>query len=192
MKILVGTASWTDKSLIDSGKFYPPEAKSPEARVRHYPSLFPMVEVDSSYYAMPSASTAQLWAERTPADFVFNVKSFRLLTGHATQPKVLHSDIRAALPEALAGKKNLYYKDLPIPVLDELWRRFKQSLEPLAGAGKLIASPSRSMLPWLQNTLQGSSSTHLILQASPPGHAADQLLKNCWPNIWASSQPLVR
>ena len=55
MKILVGTASWTDKSLIDSGKFYPPEAKSPEARLRHYASLFPMVEVDSSYYAMPSA-----------------------------------------------------------------------------------------------------------------------------------------
>mgnify|MGYP000550048598 CR=1 FL=1 len=103
MKILVGTASWTDKSLIDSGKFYPPEAKSPEARLRHYASLFPMVEVDSSYYAMPSASTAQLWAERTPADFVFNVKSFRLFTGHATQPKVLHSDIRTALPEALAG-----------------------------------------------------------------------------------------
>jgi len=57
-----------------------------------------MVEVDSSYYAMPSATTAQLWAERTPEDFVFNVKSFRLFTGHATETKVLHTDIRKALP----------------------------------------------------------------------------------------------
>ena len=156
MKILVGTASWTDKSLIDSGKFYPPEAKSPEARLRHYASLFPMVEVDSSYYAMPSASTAQLWAERTPADFGCNVKSFRLFTGHATQPKVLHSDIRTALPEALAGKKNLYYKDLPIPVLDELWRRFKQSLEPLAGAGKLAAVHFQ-FAPWVINNRDGQA-----------------------------------
>ena len=81
MAILVGTASWTDKTLVDSGLFYPPEAKTAEARLRYYASRFPMVEVDSSYYAMPSPSTSQLWVERTPADFVFNVKAFRLFTG---------------------------------------------------------------------------------------------------------------
>jgi len=43
MPILVGTASWTDKSLIDSGKFYPPSAKDAEARLKHYTSEFPMV-----------------------------------------------------------------------------------------------------------------------------------------------------
>jgi len=47
-----------------------------------------MVEVDSSYYAMPVPATAQLWAERTPEHFVFNVKAFRLVTGHQTQPRV--------------------------------------------------------------------------------------------------------
>jgi hypothetical protein len=35
MPILVGTASWTDKSLIDSRKFYPPGAKNAEARLRY-------------------------------------------------------------------------------------------------------------------------------------------------------------
>ncbi|CAN7638023.1 DUF72 domain-containing protein [Acidovorax sp. LjRoot129] len=154
MNILVGTASWTDKSLIASGKFYPPKAKTAEARLRYYASLFPMVEVDSSYYAMPSASTAQLWAERTPDDFVFNVKSFRLFTGHATEPKVLHTDIRKALPEPLASKKNLYYKDLPLPVLDELWRRFKECLEPLAAAGKLGAVHFQ-FAPWVINNRDG-------------------------------------
>lgn len=43
MNILVGTASWTDKSLIASWKFYPPEIKTAEARLRYYASLFPMV-----------------------------------------------------------------------------------------------------------------------------------------------------
>jgi hypothetical protein len=34
-EILVGTASWTDKTLLDSGRFYPGEAKSPEATTPH-------------------------------------------------------------------------------------------------------------------------------------------------------------
>lgn len=156
MNILVGTASWTDKSLIASGKFYPPDAKTAEARLRYYASLFPMVEVDSSYYAMPSASTAQLWAERTPADFVFNVKAFRLFTGHATEPKVLHTDLREALPQELASKKKLYYKDLPVSMLDELWRRFKESLEPLATAAKLAAVHFQ-FAPWVINNRDGQA-----------------------------------
>src|SRR5213596_4170745 len=97
MPILVGTASWTDKTLIACGRFYPKDAKSAEARLRYYASQFNLVEVDSSYYAMPAPATAELWAERTPAGFVMNVKAFRLFTGHQTEPKVLHSDIQHAL-----------------------------------------------------------------------------------------------
>jgi uncharacterized protein YecE (DUF72 family) len=81
-RILVGTASWTDKTLIASGRFYPPNDNTPERRLRYYASQFPLVEVDRSYYAIPEARVAQLWAERTPALFLFNVKAFRLLTGH--------------------------------------------------------------------------------------------------------------
>src|SRR5947209_3188789 len=95
--IRIGTASWTDKSLIDSGRFYPPDATSAEDRLRFYASQFPMVEVDSSYYAIPTAQTASLWAERTPREFRFNVKAFRLFTGHQTSPAVLSKEVRAAL-----------------------------------------------------------------------------------------------
>ena len=84
--ILVGTASWTDKTLIASGRFYPPKCNSPEDRLRYYASQFPFVEVDSSYYAMPAPQVAQLWAERTPPSFKFNIKAFRLFTGHQTSP----------------------------------------------------------------------------------------------------------
>ena len=57
MSVLVGTASWTDKTLIACGRFYPKEATSAEARLRYYASRFPIVEVDSSYYAMPAPAT---------------------------------------------------------------------------------------------------------------------------------------
>ncbi|MGJ7523758.1 DUF72 domain-containing protein [Variovorax sp. LT1P1] len=148
MTILVGTASWTDKTLIDSGLFYPPEVKSAEARLRFYASVFPMVEVDSSYYAIPSQTNARLWAERTPRDFTFNVKAFRLFTGHQTEAKVLDRDIRESLPANLASKPKLYYKDLPLQILDELWRRFHLAVAPLRESGKLTAIHFQ-FAPWV-------------------------------------------
>jgi len=133
MAILVGTASWTDRTLIECGRFYPPEAKTPEARLRHYASVFPLVEVDSSYYALPNAATAQLWAERTPAHFMFNVKAFRLFTGHPTETKVLPKDIQ----QALGADPRLYDRAVPPEIRAELWRRFIEALTPLRLAGKL-------------------------------------------------------
>ncbi len=133
MSTLVGTASWTDKTLLDCGRFYPKDARTPEARLRFYASQFPLVEVDSSYYAMPAPATAQLWAQRTPERFVFNVKAFRLFTGHQTQPKVLHRDIA----QALGSPRLLYYKSVPPELRAELWRRFIEALAPLRQAGKL-------------------------------------------------------
>jgi len=64
-KILVGTASWTDKSLIESGRFYPGSAKTPEARLQYYAEQFPLVEVDSSYYGLPSRACSDARMEMT-------------------------------------------------------------------------------------------------------------------------------
>lgn len=146
MTVLVGTASWADKSLVDSGKFYPPDVTNPEARLRHYASQFPMVEVDSSYYAMPLPATTQQWAERTPDGFVFNVKAFRLFTEHQAQPRVSPKDIQEAL--GLPLHQNVYYRDLPEEVQKELWGRFFQALEPLHAAGKLGAVHFQ-FAPWI-------------------------------------------
>jgi len=137
-EILIGTASWADKSLVDSRLFYPKEVKSAEARLRYYATRFPLVEVDSSYYAMPAPQVAQLWAERTPETFVFDVKAFRIFTQHQTPAQVLPPDIRDALG-ALAEKKNVYYTDFPPELMAEMWRRFRLALEPLRQAGKLGA-----------------------------------------------------
>lgn len=132
--ILVGTASWTDPTLLKSGRFYPPGTNSADARLRYYAQHFPIVEVDSSYYALPSYRNAELWVERTPASFVFNLKVFRFFTHHQTQLKVLPANVQAALGD---WSGNLYYEDAPNEVKDELWRQFTLSLEPLVQAGKL-------------------------------------------------------
>jgi len=145
-KILVGTASWTDKSLISSGRFNPPKCSSAEDRLRYDASQFPMVEIDSSYYAMPVPEVAQLWAERTPPGFTFNIKAFRLFTGHQTAPASLPKDIAAALGPI--AKKHLYYKEMPADLATETWRRFRSALEPLKRAGKLTAVHFQ-FAPWV-------------------------------------------
>ena len=135
-KVLVGTAGWTDKTLIESG-WYPPEAGNPEQRLRYYARQFPMVEVDSTYYALPAEQTASAWAERTPAGFTFNVKAYSLFTQHPTPVKSLPVDLRESV--ASAGKDRVYLKDVPSSLADQAWQRFLAALEPLRKAGKLGA-----------------------------------------------------
>jgi uncharacterized protein YecE (DUF72 family) len=131
--IRVGTASWTDKTLLASG-WYPPDATSAEERLRYYATQFSLVEVDSTYYTPPNEANSQRWVARTPEGFRFDVKAFSLLTQHPTRPTALYKDLR---PET--DKKNVYAKDLEPKVVDEVWERFLSALSPLHEAGKLGA-----------------------------------------------------
>ncbi len=83
--ILVGTASWTDPTLIEAGWYPPNVGRNAEKRLRYYAERFPTVEVDSTYYAIPSERNAHLWVERTPEGFVFNVKTLSAFTGHGLE-----------------------------------------------------------------------------------------------------------
>jgi uncharacterized protein YecE (DUF72 family) len=130
-EIRVGTASWTDPTLLASG-WSPDDATTPERRLAYYAERFPLVEVDSTYYAPPNEQTTRLWAQRTPAGFTFNIKAFSLLTGHPTKVSALPKDLR---PDA--GKPNVYPKDLPPGTVEDVWDRFLAALGPLAEAGKL-------------------------------------------------------
>ncbi|MEV5766624.1 DUF72 domain-containing protein [Micromonospora sp. NPDC052213] len=132
-EIKVGTASWTDRTLLDSG-WYPQTADTPEKRLAYYARQFPLVEVDATYYSPPAERTARLWAERTPTGFTFNVKAFSMLTGHPTRVNALYKDLR---PDT--EKKNLYPDDLPPQAYEEVWTRFLSALDPLVEAGRLGA-----------------------------------------------------
>ena len=137
--VRVGTASWTDPTLIKSGRFYPKGTSTAEARLRFYASQFPLVEVDASYYYLPREEQAGLWVERTPPDFVFHVKAFSLLTGHPTRRKALPEDLLAELAPEHRDKQRIYPGHLSPDALAEVWRRFHEALLPLDSAGKLGA-----------------------------------------------------
>jgi uncharacterized protein YecE (DUF72 family) len=128
--VLVGTASWTDKSLIKSG-WYPKGADSAEERLRYYATQFPLVEADSTYYFLPSENNSRLWVRRTPRDFTFNIKAFSLLTQHPTKPRALKD---FGVPP---GDKNVYVGDLEAGVVERVWDAFLDALSPLRDAGKL-------------------------------------------------------
>jgi uncharacterized protein YecE (DUF72 family) len=137
--IYYGTSSWTDPTLLKSKAFYPADAGNPEKRLRFYSEHFPLVEVDASFYALPSERNATLWAERTPDHFVFNVKAFGLMTHHAVATRSLPEPIREMLPEEAASKARVYPRDLPPDALEAVWDMFAGALRPLADAGKLGA-----------------------------------------------------
>jgi uncharacterized protein YecE (DUF72 family) len=136
-KIKIGTCSWTDPTLTETTLFYPDTKMSAEERLAFYAEHFPIVEVDSTYYAPPSERVAGLWVERTPPHFTFDIKAFRLLTQHPTPPKSLWKDFREKLPVDMAEKRNIYMRDLPRELQAEATQAFRDALMPLHSAGKL-------------------------------------------------------
>ena len=131
----VGTASWTDPTLIASGAFYPPTTKTAQDRLRFYAEHFDTVEVDSTYYALPSERNAQLWAERTPANFVFHVKAFALLTTHPAETARLPRAIKRLLTGAALSRTKLSQPSEAVRNL--AFDMFAHALEPLRHASKL-------------------------------------------------------
>ena len=150
-RILVGSCSWTDPTLISSGRFYPPGVSSAEARLRYYAQQFPIVEVDSTYYAPPTSRNSELWAARTPEGFVFDVKAYGLLTGHPARVDRMPAWLRATLPGATLANKNVYRDDLAPSAVEGLWELHRAELAPLAKAGKLGAVLFQ-FPPWFMRT----------------------------------------
>lgn len=134
-EIKVGTASWTDKSLIESGTFYPEDVKTAEARLRFYAERFDTVEVDSSYYGMPAERNSRLWVERTPAEFTFHIKAYSMLTGHPTRVPSIPQVLRKELPKAVREESKP--KDFPKEIVEAAFDMFVSALNPLKAAGKL-------------------------------------------------------
>ena len=136
--VRVGTASWTDPTLLKSG-WYPKGASDAESRLRFYATQFPIVEVDATYYYLPREQQAGLWVDRTPPDFVFNIKAFSLLTGHPTRRKALPEDLLDEVAPEHRDKDRFYASHLSADGQAEVWRRFRDALLPLDSAGKLGA-----------------------------------------------------
>ena len=131
----VGPASWTDQTLVDSDLFYPPSVRSAEDRLRFYAEHFNTVEVDSTYYALPAERNATLWVERTPDNFIFNIKAFALMTQHPAEVSRLPKDLREMLPPAQLALRRIVRP--PNEVVDLAFEMFWSAMGPLKKAEKL-------------------------------------------------------
>jgi uncharacterized protein YecE (DUF72 family) len=138
-KILVGTCSWTDPTLLKETDWYPKRSMSAAERLAYYAARFPIAEADSTYYFPPSPQLAGGWAERTPGTFTMDVKAYALLTGHPAKPNSLWPDLRDEIRPEFAGKRNVYLSHLPPEAGAEVWKRFRYGIRPLEESGKLGA-----------------------------------------------------
>jgi uncharacterized protein YecE (DUF72 family) len=129
-RIRVGTCSWADEAL--SKYFYPPGLPSGE-RLHHYAEHFDTVELDSTYYRLPVESMAARWAEQTPDEFVMHVKAFGVMTRHPVKKEQLPTDLRDEAPVDERGRIDRPPREFRA----EVFRRFREALEPLRSAGKL-------------------------------------------------------
>ena len=128
--IRVGTCSWADDALATH--WYPP-GLPPLERLAYYAERFSTVEVDSTYYRVPTVEMVQGWADRTPPEFVMHVKAFGLMTRHPVRLEQLPPDLREGMPVDEHGRVDRPPRELR----GEVFREFLDALEPLRAAGKL-------------------------------------------------------
>jgi uncharacterized protein YecE (DUF72 family) len=128
--IRIGTCSWADDAL--SKHWYPP-GTPPKERLPYYAERYSTVEVDSTYYRVPTGQMVRGWAERTPKDFVMHVKAFGLMTRHPVKLEQVPPDLREGLPVDHRGRVDRPSREARAAVFSE----FLGALSPLRDAGKL-------------------------------------------------------
>ncbi|WP_166244182.1 DUF72 domain-containing protein [Paenibacillus turpanensis] len=104
--IWIGLAGWGDHPELYTDR------EAAKHKLASYGAHFPVVEVDTSFYAIQPERNYAKWAEETPEGFRFVVKAYQGMTGHA----------RGGTP---------YADD------EEMFRAFRESIQPLQQAGKL-------------------------------------------------------
>jgi uncharacterized protein YecE (DUF72 family) len=136
-RVLFGTTSWADRSLVQAGTFYPRRSMKARERLAFYAGRFPLSEVATTYRVPPTPDLAAQWAERTPEGFTFDIRAWSLLTGAPTLPDSLWPDLQGRVAERYRDQRRLYSSHLDDDVLEECWARFAHALGPLRAAGKL-------------------------------------------------------
>ena len=190
MTIRVGTCSWTDPTIFKSG-WYPAEATSAETRLQYYASQFSVVEVDSSYYGMPSGRNAALWVDRTPEDFTFDLKAYSLMTGHGAQVSKLPPIVRDSLPASFGtGKRQIYMKDLPQAAQRWIWEAFDRALDPLRHTGKL-GVVLLQFPPWFAINRQNQRSIERCRELLPETRLAVEFRNSSWLEDHAATETLA-
>ncbi|MEO5720833.1 MAG: DUF72 domain-containing protein [Chthoniobacterales bacterium] len=127
----MGTASWSDPGFVE--RWYPKAMPAGE-RLAWYAQHFQMVEVNSSFYAVPDLRMVERWCRATPDGFVFNVKLHQLLSRHAAAAKLLPPRLQKSAHTDGKGKVVL------TPEIEEaVAREILRAVDLLRSAGKIGA-----------------------------------------------------
>jgi uncharacterized protein YecE (DUF72 family) len=173
-----GTAGWTDRTLIDSGTFYPKAANNAERRLRHYAAHFSLVEVDATYYTLLARELAERWLSWTPASFRFNVKAFPLLTEHPIDVSRLPADLRTACVSD-GHEKRVYPQALAPDIRAEMSRRFLDFLAPLEREGRL-GSVLLQFPPWFAASRENARKLEQLRRDYPELPMAVEFRQASW------------
>jgi uncharacterized protein YecE (DUF72 family) len=130
-RILVGTSSWADPGFV--AEWYPQGMPARE-RLRWYSERFELVEVNSSFYAVPEPATVMRWAEITPDRFTFDYKLHKLLSRHSAELESLPPDLRDGAETNARGRVKLT-PEIEAAMVDAT----VEAVAPLEEAGKLGA-----------------------------------------------------
>ncbi|MBS0660333.1 MAG: DUF72 domain-containing protein [Verrucomicrobia bacterium] len=129
--IRVGTASWADPEFVRD--WYPPGLRAAD-RLRWYADHFDLVEVNTTFYGVPTERDALRWVRETPPGFTFDVKLHRLLSRHAAGPESLPRSAPLGAARGPRGRVTL------TPELEQwLVEAFFRALEPLVAAERMGA-----------------------------------------------------
>jgi len=120
-KIYIGTSGWHYKHW--TGTFYPGNTKEKE-QFDLYAKSFKTVEINNSFYQLPTIKTFNEWRKKSPSDFVFSVKANRYITHNK---KLIRDD--NAVKKFLRHAEKL--EDKLGPILFQLPGRWKINVERL-------------------------------------------------------------
>lgn len=129
-EILVGTASWSDPGFI--ADWYP-KGLAASQRLGWYAERLNLVELNSSFYAVPKAEQVESWCRQTPDGFIFDVKVHKLLSRHSAKPELLPPDLRK---HAVVTKGKV---ELTPAIEKAMAQRLVEATEPLRRSGKFGA-----------------------------------------------------
>lgn len=104
--IYVGLTSWGDHPSLYSA------STSAKDKLFDYSGHFPIVEVDSAFYAIPSVANVEKWCSETPKSFQFILKAYQGMTGHLRE-------------------------DLPFETKNDMYNAFKEAVRTFEAHGKL-------------------------------------------------------
>jgi len=131
--IRIGTSGYHYKHWV--GTFYPPKTP-PSKMLEYYVQHFDTLELNNSFYRLPTIEAFESWRDATPENFVFAVKASRFIT-HNKKLKDPENAIDNILPRAEHLGKKLG------PVLFQLPPKWRVNLERLEGLLEILPREHR-------------------------------------------------